>query len=334
MSLTLKLLFLVLLLFVSSHHVDSGSIVKFLPGFEGPLPFELETGYIGIGEEEDIQLFYYIKSENNPIEDPLLIWLNGGPGCSSLLGLLFEKGPLAFKFEVANILFLDQPVGSGFSYSRTPLDKTSDTNEVKMIHESGNNYESEEKLKKRSVALVPFRRLIARGWAPSGVASSLDGRPAFGSGVRAFFSGVGLPVQVFPVTVSSGRISVFGVASISVNVRLLLLAPLPSSPVLDSRLLSPCHAPPWWDRLMSIVFSKRRSSERPEFQRRPFWMDGFFSVKALFRRSSFQPLQFRRRMTALHRLDACPVVAGQPNTWWTRLAFFFNRGLFLLDLIY
>ncbi|WZZ72797.1 hypothetical protein YC2023_084167 [Brassica napus] len=178
MSLTLKLLFLVLLLFVSSHHVDSGSIVKFLPGFEGPLPFELETGYIGIGEEEDIQLFYYIKSENNPIEDPLLIWLNGGPGCSSLLGLLFEKvRGLQWKSRflglynifmdtcndgkyVANILFLDQPVGSGFSYSRTPLDKTSDTNEVKMIHEflqkcllkalvclviggrSGNNYES------------------------------------------------------------------------------------------------------------------------------------------------------------------------------------------------
>ncbi|CAN7127881.1 unnamed protein product [Brassica rapa subsp. narinosa] len=154
MSLTLKLLFLLLLLFVSSQHVDSGSIVKFLPGFEGPLPFELQTGYIGIGEKEDIQLFYYfIKSEKNPIEDPLLIWLNGGPGCSSLLGLLFENGPLAFKFEVyngnlaslvsttyswtqvANILFLDQPVGSGFSYSRTPLDKTSDTNEVKMIHE-------------------------------------------------------------------------------------------------------------------------------------------------------------------------------------------------------
>ncbi|KAH0868832.1 hypothetical protein HID58_075854 [Brassica napus] len=119
---------------------------------------------------------------------------------------------------------------------------------------------TEEKLKKRSVALVPFRRLIARGWAPSGVASSLDGRPAFGSGVRAFFSGVGLPVQVFPVTVSSGRISVFGVASISVNVRLLLLAPLPSSPVLDSRLLSPCHAPPWCvDPLSALNFSEDRS---------------------------------------------------------------------------
>ncbi|KAL0773544.1 hypothetical protein Bca101_038695 [Brassica carinata] len=153
MRLTLKLLIPVLL--VLRYFADSASVVKLLPGFEGPLPFELETGYIGLGEEEEIQMFYYfIKSENNPQEDPLLIWLTGGPGCSSIFGLLFENGPLALKFEVyngsipslvsttyswtkmANIIFLDQPVGSGFSYSRTPLvDKISDTGEVKRIHE-------------------------------------------------------------------------------------------------------------------------------------------------------------------------------------------------------
>jgi serine carboxypeptidase-like clade 1 len=153
MELTLKLL--VLLLFILNHHVGSGSIVKFLPGFEGPLPFELETGYIGIGEEEEVQLFYYfIKSERNPKEDPLLLWLSGGPGCSSITGLLFQNGPLALKSEVyngsvpslvsttyswtktANIIFLDQPVGAGFSYSRAPLiDTPTDTGEVKRIHE-------------------------------------------------------------------------------------------------------------------------------------------------------------------------------------------------------
>ncbi|KAL9841669.1 putative sinapoylglucose--sinapoylglucose O-sinapoyltransferase [Arabidopsis thaliana] len=164
MKLTLKFLqkkmkstpkLLLLLLFIINHHVDSGSIVKFLPGFEGPLPFELETGYIGIGEEEDVQLFYYfIKSERNPKEDPLLLWLSGGPGCSSITGLLFENGPLALKSEVyngtvpslvsttyswtktVNIIFLDQPIGAGFSYSRIPLiDTPSDTGEVKNIHE-------------------------------------------------------------------------------------------------------------------------------------------------------------------------------------------------------
>ncbi|XP_019085095.1 PREDICTED: serine carboxypeptidase-like 9 isoform X1 [Camelina sativa] len=152
MNLTLK--FLLLLLFVLSQHADSGSIVKFLPGFEGPLPFELETGYIGIGKKEEEQLFYYfIKSENNPEEDPLLLWLEGGPGSSSLNGLLMEIGPVALKSEVyngtvpslvsttyswtkmASIIFLDQPVGAGFSYSRTPLNKTTDTNEVKIIYE-------------------------------------------------------------------------------------------------------------------------------------------------------------------------------------------------------
>ncbi|AEC07397.1 Alpha/Beta hydrolase fold [Arabidopsis thaliana x Arabidopsis arenosa] len=152
MSLILK--FMLLILLVSSHHVRSGSIVKFLPGFKGPLPFELETGYIGIGEEENVQFFYYfIKSDKNPQEDPLIIWLNGGPGCSCLSGLFFENGPLALKNKVyngsvpslvsttyswtktANIIFLDQPVGSGFSYSKTPIERTSDTSEVKKIHE-------------------------------------------------------------------------------------------------------------------------------------------------------------------------------------------------------
>ncbi|KAF3577498.1 hypothetical protein DY000_02033660 [Brassica cretica] len=144
MRLTLKLLIPVLL--VLRYFADSASVVKLLPGFEGPLPFELETGYIGLGEEEEIQMFYYfIKSENNPQEDPLLIWLTGGPGCSSIFGLLFENGPLALKFEVYNgsipslvstTYSWTKPVGSGFSYSRTPLvDKISDTGEVKRIHE-------------------------------------------------------------------------------------------------------------------------------------------------------------------------------------------------------
>ncbi|KAJ4886408.1 hypothetical protein Rs2_26156 [Raphanus sativus] len=123
------------------------SVIRYLPGFEGPLPFELETGYIGVGEAEEDQLFYYfIKSENDPKTDPLLVWLTGGPGCSSFSGLVYESGPLAFKVEtyngsvpslvsttyswtkVANIIYLDQPVGAGYSYSRNPhADIPSDT---------------------------------------------------------------------------------------------------------------------------------------------------------------------------------------------------------------
>ncbi|CAN8259849.1 unnamed protein product [Cochlearia groenlandica] len=150
-----KLLFLLPLLLILLDNADSASIVKYLPGFEGPLPFELETGYIGVGEEEEVQLFYYfIKSERNPKEDPLLIWLSGGPGCSSISALFYENGPVTVKFEVNNgtlpslisttyswtkvssIIYLDQPVGTGFSYPRTELgDKPSDSGEAKRIHE-------------------------------------------------------------------------------------------------------------------------------------------------------------------------------------------------------
>ncbi|XP_019092943.1 PREDICTED: serine carboxypeptidase-like 7 isoform X1 [Camelina sativa] len=154
-SSSVLLLLLILFIFFYGQRTDSASIVESLPGFDGPLPFELETGYIGVGEEEEVQLFYYfIKSERNPKEDPLLLWLSGGPGCSSISGLLYENGPLTVKLEVYNgtlpslvsttyswtkvssIIYLDQPVGTGFSYSRTQLvDKPSDSGEAKRIHE-------------------------------------------------------------------------------------------------------------------------------------------------------------------------------------------------------
>ncbi|KAJ3672800.1 hypothetical protein LUZ60_006174 [Juncus effusus] len=117
----------------------SASLVTHLPGFQGPLPFSLETGYITVDEENGGEMFYYfIESERNPSEDPLLVWLPGGKRCSVFHCLTFQNGPLEFVKQpyngsipqlvyhqyswskVANMLFLDSPVGSGFSYSSNP----------------------------------------------------------------------------------------------------------------------------------------------------------------------------------------------------------------------
>ncbi|KAA3460677.1 serine carboxypeptidase-like 2 [Gossypium australe] len=74
------------MVFVMNWLVDS------LPGFTAPLPFKLETGYT---EVDDLEFFYYfIESERSPAEDPLLLWLTGGPGCSSLSGFFLEIGDL------------------------------------------------------------------------------------------------------------------------------------------------------------------------------------------------------------------------------------------------
>ncbi|XP_050262008.1 serine carboxypeptidase-like 18 isoform X2 [Quercus robur] len=127
-------LYLLLLLLVSGTRTAvSHWIVKTLPGFPGELPFKLETGYISVGEVEFF--YYFVESEGNPGADPLLLYFNGGPGCSALNGFLYQIGPLKFNItdytgglptliyepntwtKTANVLFLDAPVGAGFSYA-------------------------------------------------------------------------------------------------------------------------------------------------------------------------------------------------------------------------
>ncbi|KAM0835634.1 hypothetical protein ACQ4PT_062809 [Festuca glaucescens] len=124
-----------------------------LPGFSGPLPFSLETGYVEL--DDGVRLFYYfIQSERDPEEDPVLLWLTGGPGCSALSGLVYEIGPFYFDFEgytgsglptllykptswtqVSNVIFVDSPAGTGFSYD-TMGNRTipSDTIVIQQLH--------------------------------------------------------------------------------------------------------------------------------------------------------------------------------------------------------
>jgi cathepsin A (carboxypeptidase C) len=78
----------------------------------------------------DGYLFFWLHESQGRADDPLVIWLNGGPGCSSLLGMMFECGPLHMDGATgalgvnpyawnkgAHLLFVEQPVETGFSYS-------------------------------------------------------------------------------------------------------------------------------------------------------------------------------------------------------------------------
>lgn len=77
----------------------------------------------------DVHIPRFFEARNDPHSAPLMMWLNGGPGCSSTTGMLFENGPCTIADpntvipnphswnNVANMIFLDQPIGTGFSYA-------------------------------------------------------------------------------------------------------------------------------------------------------------------------------------------------------------------------
>ncbi|KAF5769446.1 putative sinapoylglucose--sinapoylglucose O-sinapoyltransferase [Helianthus annuus] len=90
------LLFLFFMFMHMTSLSNSKSIIKNLPGFHGDLPFTLETGYVGIGEDDAVQAFYYfVESQRDPLHDPLLLYIAGGPGASGLYPFLCQFVPCA-----------------------------------------------------------------------------------------------------------------------------------------------------------------------------------------------------------------------------------------------
>jgi cathepsin A (carboxypeptidase C) len=90
---------------------------------------ESAAGFYNIDTKTSKKYFYwFFESRSDPANDPVVLWLTGGPGCSSELALLVENGPCKItKGETkptrneyswntkANLLYVDQPAGTGFS---------------------------------------------------------------------------------------------------------------------------------------------------------------------------------------------------------------------------
>ena len=105
-----------------------------LPGAPADVPFDQYSGFIEVDSTLGKSLFFwFVESQGNPSTDPLLLWLNGGPGSSSVgYGFFLEHGPFQIQPDGetlllreypwnrdANIIYLESPAGVGFSYSNT-----------------------------------------------------------------------------------------------------------------------------------------------------------------------------------------------------------------------
>ena len=87
------------------------------------------SGYADVSENQHIFWWFFESRTVDPKTAPLTVWINGGPGSSSMIGLFQENGPCRVNSngdvlnntyswsQVSNMLFIDEPTQTGMSYS-------------------------------------------------------------------------------------------------------------------------------------------------------------------------------------------------------------------------
>jgi len=109
--------------------------VEHLPGLDAELNFTQYAGYMPINDGHGTEIFFwFVTSQNDPAKDPLALWMNGGPGSSSIAyGFWTEHGPFRLADDgngsyapelyeyswnkIANVVYIEAPSGVGFSQS-------------------------------------------------------------------------------------------------------------------------------------------------------------------------------------------------------------------------
>jgi len=113
-------------------------LITDVPGLNFKPTFKQYSGYLNATDGKNI-FYWLVESQNNPSTDPIVLWLQGGPGCSGLGGFMTELGPFhlnpgsrslyenVFTWnKFTNLLFIEAPSGVGFSFSNPKNDTTND----------------------------------------------------------------------------------------------------------------------------------------------------------------------------------------------------------------
>ncbi|XP_069099611.1 lysosomal protective protein-like [Pleurodeles waltl] len=117
----------------------AGDEITYLPGLPKQPFFRQYSGYLTVSGNKHLH-YWFVESQTDPATCPVVLWLNGGPGCSSLFGLLSEHGPFLIQpdgvtlqynpeswNQIVHMLYLESPAGVGFSYSDDKNYATNDT---------------------------------------------------------------------------------------------------------------------------------------------------------------------------------------------------------------
>jgi carboxypeptidase C (cathepsin A) len=126
-------------------------LITSLPNLAAPLGTQY-SGYINLPGTQKYMHYWFVQTYfGSPSTAPLVLWMNGGPGCSSMDGFFYEQGPFHFGSpdsnltlvsnpwtwtNAANMIFLEAPVGVGFSYSNNAKDYT--TNDTQTAQDNYN----------------------------------------------------------------------------------------------------------------------------------------------------------------------------------------------------
>ena len=133
--------------------VDGDDVTCITPPCDKPLRI---AGYFKLDRTYDAHMFFYFfesrkpdtacdacaSSRECPCKDPVIVWMTGGPGCSSELAVFYENGPYRINDDLSvtlnpfgwdamhNTIFVDQPINTGFSFSQNAKDEVFDEKTV------------------------------------------------------------------------------------------------------------------------------------------------------------------------------------------------------------